>query len=89
MTIFDNKYSCTNSTDRSIDDHILSKAQQYILNNFSIIPVDSDKRPVVGKGEVECMTGRTATSEELLYFSNGKTRTAGIGQDFLRIYKAK
>lgn len=55
------------------DNSLYSKAQEYTHRNFCVIPVDSEKKPVLGKGEVECRRGRIATSDELaMYFGNDK-----------------
>jgi hypothetical protein len=61
---------------------LISKAQEYTLNNFGVIPVNYEKRPALHKGEINCKRGRVASSEELVqYFGscNDNTRTVGIG----------
>jgi hypothetical protein len=69
-----------NSIDRPADDLLLSKAQQY-ASKFTIISVDSDKKPVLGTGEVEAKRVKVTTGQELTeYFGEGKNpRTVGIG----------
>ena len=47
-----------------------------------MIPIDSEKRPVLRKGEVKGKRDKISTFEELAFYfvdKNGKTRTAGIG----------
>src|SRR6266852_2037516 len=66
---------------------LLEQAKKLTLAGFGVIPVDSDKKPVLGKGEVESKRGRIATYEELIeYFGydddNNRPRnprTIGIG----------
>ena len=50
---------------------LLEQAKKYTHAGFGVIPVDSDKKPVLGKGEVESKRGRVASSDELIRYFGG------------------
>jgi len=77
----DNKPLAKDKSDKSNDVDLLIKARSFVSAGFGVIPVNAEKRPELGKGEVESARGQITTEEKLQeYFGAGKSPdTVGIG----------